>query len=234
MANEADRNVITLLTNDDWIVNDLETLTRSVALIYDARLATFIWKQRLMIDLEERKKSLKKSIEKVRRHWHGPGPYEWYEAWIEMLETEGVTDVETSLPFGMLRIPASRDVLSPVQILQSIDLFASNSERCRIKQAKMNSPGGFSFTGIGEIIKEFRELLKDIWYRNRQEKEHGEIDLKLKKVDLIEKYLALDSKLAPTQELIVSVSTGVEGLLEMEKSGKLKPVDENIDKRELN
>jgi len=236
MAKERiESDVITLLTNDDWTVNDLQALTRSVALIYDSRLATFIWKERQLADLQERKKSLKKSLEKFKRHWHGPGPYEWYEAWVEMIEEEGAVDVDTPLPFGALRISASRDVLSPVQILQSIDLFASRSQRCHIKQAKMSSPGGFSFTGIGEIVKETRELIKDIWYRNRQEKEQGDIDLKLKRIDLIERYLSLESKLAPSQELIISVSAGVDGLLELEQSGKLKPVDENIDSNsELN
>lgn len=41
----------------------------------------------------------------------------------------------------------------------------------------MTKPSAFSFKGLGEPLKEFRELIKDLWYRNRQEHDRGEIEL---------------------------------------------------------
>jgi len=38
-------------------------------------------------------------------------------------------------------------------------------------------PFGASLRGLGEPVKEFRELLKDISYRNRQEKERGDLEI---------------------------------------------------------
>lgn len=35
---------------------------------------------------------------------------------------------------------------------------------------KMQVPSGFSFVGLAEIIKEVRELIKDLSYRNQYEK----------------------------------------------------------------
>lgn len=40
-------------------------------------------------------------------------------------------------------------------------------------------PGGFSFTGLSDILKEFRELLKDVWYRNNFEMRLAVMDVNL-------------------------------------------------------
>ncbi|MFA7335698.1 MAG: hypothetical protein WC028_02850 [Candidatus Obscuribacterales bacterium] len=47
--------------------------------------------------------------------------------------------------------------------------------------------GNFSFAGLAEVVKEFREVLKDLWYRNNQEKTLGELEI-------ADKWMALDCK----------------------------------------
>lgn len=93
----------------------------------------------------------------------------------------------------------------------------------------MSSPGGFSFTGLGEIVKEFREFVKDIWYRNSQEKRKGELEIEKSELDLVEKYLGLRERQASSHELTITVESGVQGLIELERNGKLRPVSEHID-----
>lgn len=44
----------------------------------------------------------------------------------------------------------------------------------------------FSFRGIGEPIRQLRELLKDLWYRNKHEKEQGEIELLRHRIELVQ------------------------------------------------
>ena len=44
---------------------------------------------------------------------------------------------------------------------------------------------GFTFRGLGEPIQQLRELLKDVCYRNRQEKAKGEIELLRLRIDVL-------------------------------------------------
>ncbi len=46
-----------------------------------------------------------------------------------------------------------------------------------VKRIQIASPGGISLQGLGEPIRELRELIKDFWYRNRQERAMGDIAL---------------------------------------------------------
>jgi hypothetical protein len=73
------------------------------------------------------------------------------------------------------------------------------------------------------------QFVKDLWYRNQQEKIKGELDLEAARMQNIEKYLSLKERLSPSHDLVVIVSEGVEGLLELEHSGKLKSVGEHIE-----
>jgi hypothetical protein len=54
----------------------------------------------------------------------------------------------------------------------------------RIHRIKMESPGGISFAGIADVMRELREFFKDIWYRNKQEKTKGQLEI-------IEKYISI-------------------------------------------
>jgi len=48
----------------------------------------------------------------------------------------------------------------------------------------MASPGGFSFSGLGEPLRQLRELIKDLWYRNRQERQRGELQILRDKIQV--------------------------------------------------
>lgn len=47
----------------------------------------------------------------------------------------------------------------------------------RIARVRMESPGLISFAGLGEPLRQVRELIKDLWYRNSQERERGELEI---------------------------------------------------------
>lgn len=166
-------STISFFTDGDWTTGDLELLAVSISRIYDSRLATYLWSERWANDLKNREGLIKNIFSKREMRYPEPFPF---EMWLDVLESGNAAAAIN--PFG---IAVSS---TPVQIYQEIDLYASPDQRCRIHKAKMSPPGGFSFTGIGEILKEFRELIKDIWYRNQQERKKGDIDLIKDKVDL--------------------------------------------------
>lgn len=219
-------STFTFLTQGNWTANDLQLLSASVARIYDSRLATFLWTRRFFADVEKRRELLKKAFRSVEKRMPHPFFREWYEVWAELVDKGEYPVLPFSAPFPLV---VQSGFPAPAQIYQSLDLYADEKDRCLIQSARMSSPGGFSFTGLGEIVKEFREFIKDIWYRNSQERRKGEIDIEKSKLDLVEKYLALAGSVSSSHELNIAVVNGVEGLIELERNGKLRPVDENID-----
>jgi hypothetical protein len=48
--------------------------------------------------------------------------------------------------------------------------------------------------GLGEPFRQVREFIKDLWFRNRQERRHGELDLLDRQLELAAKYGLLDSE----------------------------------------
>ena len=42
--------------------------------------------------------------------------------------------------------------------------------------------------GLGEPFKQLREFVKDLWFRNQQERRHGELDLLERELELEAKY----------------------------------------------
>ena len=219
-------STISFFTDGDWTTGDLELLAVSISRIYDSRLSTYLWSERWNKDLKNRRALLKSIFGK--REMRYPDPF-LYEMWLDLLESGNAAAAIN--PLG-IALPST-----PVQIYQAIDLYAVPDQRCRIHKARMSSPGGFSFTGIGEILKEFRELIKDVWYRNQQERKKGDIelikdklDLEKSKLDYVEKYLALNERFSSGHELAINVAKGIDGLKLLEQSGKLKPVDQHIEK----
>lgn len=51
-----------------------------------------------------------------------------------------------------------------------------------VKSIEIHSPGDFNLLGVDKVIKQLRESLKDIMFKNRQERESGDEELRHKKV----------------------------------------------------
>jgi hypothetical protein len=76
------------------------------------------------------------------------------------------------------------------------------SHELRIKRIEIASPGGFTLAGLGEPIREVREFIKDIWYRNRQEREKGDLEILKQKLELVGQ-----GNLPPQQVQVLAMST---------------------------
>ena len=97
----------------------------------------------------------------------------------------------------------------------------------------MASPGGFSFQGVGEIIEQFRELIKDIWWRNSTERAGAQLEI-------VERYLRLRRENPELKIPLPSYSRkgdflpkeierSLNNLRLLEERGRLKAVPKNLD-----
>jgi hypothetical protein len=126
-------------------------------------------------------------------------------------------------PFGPIPGPAAES--SPQSLALEIDYYQSRPDEFMppahelvVDNIQMASPGGFSLRGLGEPLREIREFIKDLWYRNRQERERGELDILKEKLALI-----TQNNLAPAQIqiLAVTIADGNQNLKALLESGKL-------------
>ncbi len=122
---------------------------------------------------------------------------------------------------------------SDEQIYSDLARYSSDDEQCRVHRIRVASPGGFSFEGIGEIIEQFRELVKDVWWRNRSERARDQLEI-------IERYLRLrrenpdlDLPLPPYLRGDAYLAKAVQGhviqLQTLEDRGKLEAVIQHLD-----
>jgi hypothetical protein len=90
-----------------------------------------------------------------------------------------------------------------IEIFNNIELYTSEEQRLKVYQIRIASPGQFTFIGLAEIMSQLRELIKDLWYRNRVEKEKGELELIEKKMELTKRNLAiLDDELMLARKML--------------------------------
>lgn len=87
--------------------------------------------------------------------------------------------------------------------------YMPRSHELRVKQIEIKSPGGFTLQGLGEPIRELRELIKDLCYRNRQEREKGDLEILKNKIEII------GGRNLSTQQVQVLAMSAVEDAVEV-------------------
>lgn len=98
--------------------------------------------------------------------------------------------------------------------------------RLTIQRIEMGSPGTISLAGLGEPIHQLREFVKDLWYRNRQEKQAGQLEI-------LRQYLALEREYGPVSPAVLDrlapkALKGVETLSQLEDRGKLREIPASV------
>jgi hypothetical protein len=103
-------------------------------------------------------------------------------------------------------------------LLEHSEEVIAPSEQLFIRRIEMASPGGFAFHGLGEPLTQLRELIKDLWYRNRQERQRGELQILREKLEL---YSHLTLSVQHTDIISTYMFEDVKALGELVESGKL-------------
>ena len=213
-----------------WSARDLAAFAESVGQVYDALLVPVL--RRSMLEDQTRY-----ALQYLRHFERDLGPmyFEFLHAWWKYLERSGpelnqlVPGPWLALPGFQVELPTDRD------IYESIAYYALPDQQLVVDRIRMSSPGGISFSGLGEIVEQFRGLIKDLWFRNRQERTLGELQI-------IEKYLSLQREypgqdfpppkgLRADRFLVEQIKGGVDGLKRLEQAGRIEDVGENIDER---
>ena len=223
-------------TSRDWTADDVAVLASSVSGIYNAFLV-FRIQRRLQ---EDQRGEMRSAIEQQLRHFHEYVDSHEEEVFLELWRKSFKrwemmrSSLPLSLPFPLPGVPQQPELPLPnvAQLHSEISRFASHDDRLRVYRINVASPGGFSFTGLGEVVRELRELLKDLWYRNKQEKVFGQLEIIDKHISMLHRhgmvYLPPEAIFAD-KRLADAVRQYVENLKELEDSGKLKSIPENLD-----
>lgn len=192
-----DQPLIDFRTSEDWLASDLASVLDSLDQMYNViALARHL-------GLME-KENLARSLSDAEENWFrfqkmGPELDMLLHEWTRYLRRAGPEAVRF-FP-GLLPNVQTSQVSSISNIdqeygfyLKDPSTFLSQINRLSIKRIKMASPGGFSLKGMGEPIKQLRELIKDLCYRNQQERQMGELELLKKKLGI-----ASEHNLSPQQ-----------------------------------
>ncbi len=228
--------IICFSTKGQWTARDVTSLVDSVSEIYDVFSVYRITSHLQRIQEE----ALLHSLEIYEKNAKHTMRFEWYRLWQDLLEDWQKSRYKGKIPFPMLPSPfpipgAGKEIPEQLEIFENIELYRDIVEELRIDRIHIASPGGFSFSGLGDIVQQFRELIKDIWYRNKQERTKGELEI-------IKQYLRIDqefpnSNLPPVSAMLVDrkmgkkVHANVENMRRLEREGKLLPPPEYVDKR---
>ena len=236
--NETNVEFIGFMAMGEWGVTELETFASSVTKIYNVFFAL-----NLKDKIEERQLAFFEDQLELYEHlfieyMDHPKYHELFRLWRKILrDYRGYKfPYAPLLPFLSPFPIEARDALPRItatEIFENFERYPNDEEWLKIYRIRIGSPGGFSFTGIGEILKEVREFIKDIWYRNKQEKIRGQLEI-------IDEYLSMQRKhrqsnypslysMPSEKELVKVLNEQVNKIRELESKGKLKNVAENID-----
>lgn len=100
----------------------------------------------------------------------------------------------------------------------------------RVRSISIHSPGLVSFAGLGEPLRQLRELIKDVWFRNRQERELGELQLEAARRALSQiPYAEQVRDPAMADRAVMLLSRGIGRLRGLEDAGKLRDIAESLE-----
>ncbi len=236
MEVEESRGTIGFRSTGKWAAGDVTTLCQSAGSLYDVLLTVRI-RGRLEQTLAD---EFDAYLEWYESHARDPVTHEFAHVWRRAIRhwiKGGGPGVPPPLllPFaGWPSEPLSR-IPSDKEIFENLQRYAPDADRLAVDRIRLTSPGGFSFEGLGDIVREVRELIKDLWWRNRQERARGQLEI-------IEKYLTIRHEhpeisipvptyLRRDTYLVEVVEQSAQRLRELEDRGKLKSLPRHLNYR---
>lgn len=202
----------TVRTSDDWTLTDVRAFADVIEDIYGVFLTLRIANQRMA---------------SVRTE-HGAYAASLYD-YVASTATHGAPrDALHQESWSVRTRPTLDAVFGPearyFEYLYENRYVLAPEAQLRVRSWRMASPGKISLEGLGSCIEQLREFVKDLNYRNRQEKELGDLEIARRRLELAKemaspvvtdliatrllsagrKYQALESagKLAPRSEVL--------------------------------
>jgi len=113
-------------------------------------------------------------------------------------------------------------------LLDNFDVIMADTP-LTIRRIQMGSSGAISLEGLGEPIREIREFIKDLWYRNKQERELGRLEIASKRLQVAKQYRELFEESADVNPLVVVVLQAADQLESLERQEKLVDIPEHLE-----
>jgi hypothetical protein len=220
-----DEGRITFKMSQDWSIRDLALLTTHLEVMYGVLLSLYVL-PRLGEDPHHPRWALMSGsgtrlLTRLTEGWSGStGVTGWAydpdlaslrygDAFIDLASTIRDYDYERADLLRLLHASVYRGM--PESVL-------------RVTSIKMSSPGSISLSGLGEPLRELRELIKDLWYRNKQEKRRGELELEILQTHL--NRIQADTIIRQENSVdraLIYVANSAEILSVLQEQGKLEP-----------
>jgi len=221
-------SILEFRTAESWTAYDLGRALSALDSVY----SSFVLVRHLGVLANRR---LQQSEEQLGRFWtnmerEGPDFKMLMHEWHQILRQYGLEAASMMFPFGTQGVQAG-DRLSQVLPSSEVEYYVNNpseylppTHELKIKKIAIASPGGFSLEGLGEPLREVRELIKDLCYRNRQEREKGDLEILKQKLELV-----AQNNLNPVQIQLIAqaVLSEVEEVREVISDGHLFLDDSN-------
>jgi hypothetical protein len=196
---------ISIRTAGDWQAHELTELLGAVESIYNVFLAAAHAARAL--DAESRR---------LVEEW-GIEPAVEYRLPEPIPEDEA--DEGTVIP-PWVASTRSTDLARYVESLHKNIRVVAPNDLLRIASIRMASPGNISFEGLGEPMRELRELLKDLSYRNAAEKQLSRLEVAEKHLDLALRYGMVGPAQVP--QLLEAVLNGADVVEELLRLGRVR------------
>jgi hypothetical protein len=185
-------SVLDFKTQDAWTAYDLGRALTALDSLY----SSFLLARHLAVIANQR---LRRAEEQLGRYWEilereGPHFDMPFHEWSRFLRRYGPTAAQFLSPFGSVQAQAVdhiNQLLPPAEVdyyLSNPSEYLSSDDELKLRNIAIASPGGFSLEGLGEPIRELREFIKDMCYRNRQEREKGNLEILKQKLDIISQH----------------------------------------------
>jgi hypothetical protein len=211
-------------TSDEWTLAELETFIRAVKALYNALLSARMCREVLEKQAAGRALWLLAADEFDEL---GPTflPLDW-RRWRRVAKRLASNDPGPPLEQAQLEERLEEIISRPEMIVPEV-------HQIRIRRMRMSSPGGFNFTGLAEIVREFRECVAHVLYRGRQEKALGDLDLLAKWLAIAKENPGVELPVPPylkQQRLLNDQALkGIQDLRQLEARGKVLLIAENLD-----
>lgn len=236
MFENSEIDYIGFRTDMTLTADDLVSLSSSVSTIYNVFLSYSVRLKHERLYYKNLEKNIEKQFHLYERFIDHPIHYDMFKYWRRYLKEwahrRGPIP-PPPLPFPFQQQQFDIKIPSEEEIFEKIRRYSSENDRLRVHKIRVSSPGGFSFSGIGEIVKELRELIKDVWYRNKQEKTMGQLEIIDKclsmKRDHYDDNIPSFYSIPDGSKLAEVVDAEIEKLKRLESERKLRSVPEYLD-----
>ena len=237
---DSKEKVLCFRTAGDWTGDDVIKLVSSINQMYDVFYSFRVVRSLLREQEKEYMRNLERSEMFFHKHLDHPMYEEFYHMWRRMLKDW--RKYGRKAPFMMSGFPfqppiptSEAQIPQPSTIYKERHLYQSEKDKLIIDRIHISSPGGFSFTGIGEIVQQLRELVKDIWFRNNQEKTIGDLEIIEKHLKLQKEYS--ENNIPPVtsvtidRKMLGKLKDSIGQIRSLENEKKLLHVGEHVNDR---